>query len=167
MGGRSSNSIFWLKRFLLRRYQICWPRSPTILCLKWKWEEEKVQEQSNARWVRMFYAISVFSERWCGLWVQQILLSISRIIKQKQNQEYCITMSWLRGKMSFPLRRSVLLCIRDSCGKNVNEEEMKWHRNNWIIIESTRLVKHLTVEIAKKYLLYMFVRNDGLLIYSM
>ena len=50
---------------------------------------------------------------------------LAEIIKQKQNQEYCITMSWLRGKMSFPLRRSILLCIRDSCGKNVNEEEMK------------------------------------------
>ena len=34
-------------------------------------------------------------------------------------------MSWLRRKISFSLMRSILLCTRDSRGKNVNQEEMK------------------------------------------
>ena len=31
----------------------------------------------------MFYAISIFSERWYGLWVQEILLSISRNVNNE------------------------------------------------------------------------------------
>ena len=33
-------------------------------------------------------------------------------------------MSWLQRKTSFSLMRSILLCIRGSRGKNVNQEEM-------------------------------------------
>ena len=42
----------------------------------------------------------------------------------KRKQEYCITMSWLRRKISFSLMRSILLRIRGSRGKNVSQEEM-------------------------------------------
>ena len=50
---------------------------------------------------------------------------LAEMITSKRKQEYCITMSWLRRKISFLLMRSTLLCIRDSRGKNVNQEEMK------------------------------------------
>ena len=60
------------------------------------------------------------------VWVvsEEILLSISRNDKLKQKQEYCITMSWLRRKISYLLMRSVLLCIHGTLGKIVNQEEM-------------------------------------------
>ena len=77
LGGRSS-SIFWHKSFLLKRYQICRSKPRIMLCFEWKWKEEKVQQQINERGARMFSAFSIFSERWYGSWVQEILLSISR-----------------------------------------------------------------------------------------
>ena len=46
------------------------------------------------------------------------------MITLKRKQEYCITMSWLRQKISFSLMRSILLCIRGSNGNIVNQEEM-------------------------------------------
>ena len=49
---------------------------------------------------------------------------LAEMITLKRKQEYCITMSWLRRKTSFSLMRSILLCIRGSRGKNVNQEEM-------------------------------------------
>ena len=33
-------------------------------------------------------------------------------------------MSWLRRKFSFLLMRSVLLCVRGSSSKNINQEEI-------------------------------------------
>ena len=42
----------------------------------------------------------------------------------KQKQEYCIIISWIRRKIFFSLMGSILLCIRGSCGKNLNQEEM-------------------------------------------
>ena len=50
---------------------------------------------------------------------------LAEMITSKRKQEYCFPMSWLRRKISFSLMRSILLCIRDSRGKNVNQEEMK------------------------------------------
>ena len=50
---------------------------------------------------------------------------LAEMITSKRKKEYCIPMSWLRRKISFSLMRSILLCIRDSRGKNVNQEEMK------------------------------------------
>ena len=49
---------------------------------------------------------------------------LAEMITLKRKQEYCITMSWLRQKISFSPMRSVLLCIRGSRGKTVNQEEM-------------------------------------------
>ena len=48
---------------------------------------------------------------------------LAEMITMKRKQE-CITMSWFRQKISFWLMRSILLCIRGSRGKNVNQEEM-------------------------------------------
>ena len=50
---------------------------------------------------------------------------LAEMITSKRKKEYCIPMSWLRRKISFSLMISILLCIRDSRGKNVNQEEMK------------------------------------------
>ena len=49
---------------------------------------------------------------------------LAEMITMKQKQEYYITMSWFRQKISFWLMRSILLCICGSRGKNVNQEEM-------------------------------------------
>ena len=48
---------------------------------------------------------------------------LAETISAKRKEEYAITMPWLRGKVSFSLMRSILLCIRGSRGKNVNQEE--------------------------------------------
>ena len=42
---------------------------------------------------------------------------LAEMITLKRKEEYCITMSWLRRKISFSLMRSILLCIRGSRGK--------------------------------------------------
>ena len=76
LGGRS-NSVFGHKSFLLKRYPICQTKSSIMLCFKWKWKEEKVQQQSNERWGKMFYIISIFSKRSYGSWVSEILPSNS------------------------------------------------------------------------------------------
>ena len=49
---------------------------------------------------------------------------LAEMITIKLKQEYCITMSWLRRRISFSPMRSYLLCIRGSRGKNVNQEEI-------------------------------------------
>ena len=49
---------------------------------------------------------------------------LAEMITLKRKQECCITMSWLRRKISFSLMRSILLYIRGSRGKIVNREEM-------------------------------------------
>ena len=48
---------------------------------------------------------------------------LAEIITLKRKQEYCITISRLQRKTSFSLMRSILLCIRGSCRKIVNQEE--------------------------------------------
>ena len=55
---------------------------------------------------------------------KKFYLVLAEMIAIKRKQEYCITMFWLRQKISFLLMRSILLCIRGSHGKNVNQEEM-------------------------------------------
>ena len=49
---------------------------------------------------------------------------LAEMVTLKQKQEYCITMSWVRRKISFSLMRSILLCILGSRGKNMNQQEM-------------------------------------------
>ena len=49
---------------------------------------------------------------------------LAEMITIKRKQEYCITMSWLRRKISFSVMRSILLCIRRSRGKNVNAKKI-------------------------------------------
>ena len=49
---------------------------------------------------------------------------LAEMITIKRKQEYCITMSWLRRRISFSPMRSILLCIRGSRGKKVNQEEI-------------------------------------------
>ena len=48
---------------------------------------------------------------------------LAEMITIKRKQEYCITMSWLRRKISFSVMRSILLCIRRSRGKNVMQKK--------------------------------------------
>ena len=55
---------------------------------------------------------------------KKFYLVLAEMIAIKRKQEYCITMFWLRRKISFLLMRSILLRIRGSHGKNVNQEEM-------------------------------------------
>ena len=49
---------------------------------------------------------------------------LAEMITFTRKQEYRMTMSWLQRKISLQLMRSILLCIRDSRGKIVNQEEM-------------------------------------------
>ena len=49
---------------------------------------------------------------------------LAEMITIKRKQEYCLTMSWLRRKISFSVMRSILLCIRESRGKNVNAKKI-------------------------------------------
>ena len=60
----------------------------------------------------------------CGC--KKLFSVLAEMIILKRKQEYCIRMSWLRRKTSFSLMRSILLCIRGSRGKNVNQEEMSF-----------------------------------------
>ena len=46
---------------------------------------------------------------------------LADMIAAKRKQEYCVTMSWLRRKISFSLIRSILLCVRGSRGRNSDE----------------------------------------------
>ena len=55
---------------------------------------------------------------------KKFYLVLAEMISTKQKQEYCITMSWLRRKNFFSLKISILLCIRDSRGKYLNQEKM-------------------------------------------
>ena len=59
-----------------------------------------------------------------GLECKKFYSVLAEMITLKRKQEYCITMSWLRRKISFSQMRSILLCIGGSRGKNVNQEEM-------------------------------------------
>ena len=55
---------------------------------------------------------------------KKLYSQLAEMITMKRKQECCITMSWFGQKISFRLMRSILLCIRGSRGKNVNQEEM-------------------------------------------
>ena len=48
---------------------------------------------------------------------------LAKAIETTQKQEYSITMSQLQQKISFSLTRLILLCICDSCRKNLSQEE--------------------------------------------
>ena len=64
---------------------------------------------------------------------------LAEMITLKRKQEYCIKMYWLRRKISFLPMRSILLCIRGSRGKNVNQEVMNV-ANDFEISESLSTV---------------------------
>ena len=49
-----------------------------MLCLKRKWEEEKVQQQSNERGAMMVYAISIFSKQWYGSRAEMMTLNLEQ-----------------------------------------------------------------------------------------
>ena len=95
-----------------------------MLCFEWKWEEEKVQQQSNERGARMFYDISIPANGSMGLERKKFHSVLAEMITLKPKQEYCITMPCLPRKISFSLMRSILWCIRGSRDKNVNQQEM-------------------------------------------
>ena len=46
---------------------------------------------------------------------------LAEMIAGKRKEEYCITMSWLRRKLSFSLMKSILLCVRGSRGRKSND----------------------------------------------
>ena len=48
---------------------------------------------------------------------------LAEAISAKRKEQYAITMPWLLRKISFSLMKSILICIRGSRGKNVNQEE--------------------------------------------
>ena len=127
LGGRW-NSIFWHKVVLLKRYQRRF--------LEWKWEEEKVQQQSNVRGAKILHAISIFSERWYGSWVQEILLSISRNDNTETKARTLHHNVLVATKNLLFANEINLLCIRGSRDfKSRRNKRCKWHRNKWIIIE--------------------------------
>ena len=72
----------------------------------------------------MFYVIGVLANGGMCCECNKFYSVLAEMIATKPKQEYYITMSWLRLKISFPLMRSILLRILGSCGKNLNQEEM-------------------------------------------
>ena len=73
---------------------------------------------------RYFMPLAFSANGGMGCECKKFYSVLAELITLKRKQEYCITMSWLRRKISFSLMRSILLCIRGSLGKNVNQEEM-------------------------------------------
>ena len=91
---------------------------------------------------------------------------LAEMITLKRNQEYCITMSWLWRKTSFSLMRSILLFIRGSRGKIKKKWTLQMTSKKVNYYRKYTNSKTLNWRNSKKYLLYIFVRNYGLLIYS-
>ena len=122
LGGRS-NSICWLNRVSLKRYQICQPRSPCYAS-----NENEKKRKYNNRVINVeqgcFMPLAFSAKGGMGHECKTFYSVLAEMITMQWKQEYCITMSWLRRKFSFLLMRSVLLCVRGSSSKNVNQEEI-------------------------------------------
>ena len=122
LGGRS-NSIFWHNRVLLKRYQMCQPKSPCYAL-----NEDEKKRKYNNRVINVeqgCFIPLVFSVKGgIGHECKTFYSVLAEIITIEWKQEYCIKMSWLWRKFSFLLMRSVLLCVHGSSGKNLNQEEI-------------------------------------------
>ena len=58
---------------------------------------------------------------WEGREARKCFSRLAESLAEKRNEDYSVTMSWIRIKISFSMMKSILMCVRGS--RSVRNEE--------------------------------------------